>query len=226
MSAADKKETEPVTFRNPRNASAFTMVELLVVIAVIGVLIGIAVIAFRGIDPSAKTTRATLHTAASLLAEFQAGGGDVKSLPGGTTNATTRARVGADQPQRKDAIEDTRLVMVQLLRVPANQSTMAKLPSQAVLGAKDPTDTRPDNQKPATPVPLDAWGNPVIFVPASGLNGIDLSNSANQTIRSPDGRAFFASAGPDGIFTDPDHTDISQNGYKAFGDDNVYSFQN
>jgi prepilin-type N-terminal cleavage/methylation domain-containing protein len=84
------------------------------------------------------------------------------------------------------------------------------------------TPTAPDTNWTRTstaPVPLflDAWGNPIIFVPASGL----LVRSASQTdatgkqmpilIQSPDHKPFFASAGPDGDFSS--------------GDDNVYSFE-
>jgi prepilin-type N-terminal cleavage/methylation domain-containing protein len=92
------------------------------------------------------------------------------------------------------------------------------------------------------PILLDGWGNPIIFVPASGLH-VKLLNgqgsylasdpaSPAQTqefiIISPEGsvsgngganpvvthlgRPFFASAGPDGDFTK--------------GDDNIYSFEN
>jgi hypothetical protein len=86
------------------------------------------------------------------------------------------------------------------------------------------------------PVLLDGWGNPIIFVPASGLhvrllNGVGNYNSGSISqdyiIVSPEGavinqgsaapivtklgRPFFASAGPDGDFTK--------------GDDNIYSFE-
>jgi prepilin-type N-terminal cleavage/methylation domain-containing protein len=89
---------------------------------------------------------------------------------------------------------------------------------------------------PPTPVLLDAWDNPIIFVPGTGLrvrklNGQQANNpaSVDQTfiVISPEGqvsdlpnqapsvtkpgRPFFASAGPDGDF--------------AKGDDNLYSFE-
>jgi type II secretory pathway pseudopilin PulG len=77
------------------------------------------------------------------------------------------------------------------------------------------------------PVVLDAWGNPIIFVPASGAmnvyvnliytnstngyTGTKLDGSTPQlTITAPDGRPFWVSAGPDGDFVK--------------GDDNIYSF--
>ncbi len=88
-----------------------------------------------------------------------------------------------------------------------------------------------------TPLVLDAWDNPIIFVPATGMtvylkNGEsdykglatqrfivispegtvanNLSGTLNPTVTRP-GRPFWASAGPDGDFSK--------------GDDNVYSFE-
>jgi prepilin-type N-terminal cleavage/methylation domain-containing protein len=84
------------------------------------------------------------------------------------------------------------------------------------------------------PVLLDGWGDPIIFV-SGGLLGATAPNPANLNpngtvipgtgaiqsgsgssaitlqVKSPDGRPFWASAGPDG--------DFSQ------GDDNMYSFE-
>ena len=82
----------------------------------------------------------------------------------------------------------------------------------------------------SVPVLLDGWGNPIIFVPGGTL-GTGTALSADGTIvaasgsmrsgtgtsaistqvRSPDGRPFFASAGPDNDFSN--------------GDDNQYSFE-
>ena len=87
----------------------------------------------------------------------------------------------------------------------------------------------------ATPMLLDGWNNPIIFVPATGLhlqmlNGASAYNGTatqNWIIVSPEGRVsgngtanpivvtpgrpFWASAGPDGDFSK--------------GDDNIYSFE-
>lgn len=75
----------------------------------------------------------------------------------------------------------------------------------------------------ATPLFLDAWGNPIIFVPASGLLVRSSVNKAHPNaydqadpdtvllIQSPDKKPFWASAGPDGDFSS--------------GDDNIYSFE-
>ena len=70
------------------------------------------------------------------------------------------------------------------------------------------------------PLLLDGWGNPMIFVPASGLRvrlpnnkkDYDVTDATqNFVVTSPDNRPFFASAGPDGDF--------------SRGDDNLYSFE-
>jgi type II secretory pathway pseudopilin PulG len=95
-----------------------------------------------------------------------------------------------------------------------------------------------------TPILLDAWNNPIIFVPPGGLEGVWTKETLTtpNPVRAPNNRPFFASAGPDGIFgrmpgpdgvfgrtagTDgvlgtPDDVTDDING----GDDNLYSFEN
>ena len=60
-------------------------------------------------------------------------------------------------------------------------------------------------------VPKDGWNHGLRFV-GNQLTGVTVANVTNQIIKAPDGRPFWASAGPDGSFTN--------------GDDNVYSFEN
>jgi hypothetical protein len=107
--------------------------------------------------------------------------------------------------------------------------------SSSPSGAPDVSDWTPD-LSPANPILLDAWNNPIIFVPATGLrvrrlNGkatidpnentqtfidispegkVDYTDPAHPRVITP-GRPFFASAGEDGDF--------------AKADDNIYSFQ-
>ena len=92
-----------------------------------------------------------------------------------------------------------------------------------------PVSGTPDN---SVPVFLDAWGNPIIFVPGGSLgaapnpanvvNGLAVAGSGAMVsgsgpaaiatqANSPDGHPFFASAGPDGDFSK--------------GDDNLYSYE-
>lgn len=119
-----------------------------------------------------------------------------------------------------------------------------------------------DSEPPASPwtrdvgsaqiILADAWGNPIIYVPAGGLIGVKMKGEPSSYLSritsagafndaNSDGdlldvgetapslaRAFFASAGPDGIFgraAGPDG--ITGNADDLFGgDDNVYSFEN
>src|SRR5207253_1248835 len=92
-----------------------------------------------------------------------------------------------------------------------------------------------------TPPPvLDAWGNPIIYVPGGDPNanppsgGLKVYVTGNngapelRIIRSPDNRAFWASAGPDGIFNyaDSNHNNQLDVATETIGgDDNVYSFE-
>lgn len=78
---------------------------------------------------------------------------------------------------------------------------------------------------------IDSWGHPILFVPGSGLRGVEYGTGVRgsstrggpvaptsgvtldlQGVRSPDGRGFWVSAGPDG--------------YYDTQDDNIYSFNN
>ena len=80
---------------------------------------------------------------------------------------------------------------------------------------------------------LDSWGQPILYVPGSGLRGLQYGEGPRpasgdprkgevkptsgvtpdlQAFRSPDGRGFWMSAGPDGFYDTQD--------------DNLYSFDN
>jgi prepilin-type N-terminal cleavage/methylation domain-containing protein len=84
----------------------------------------------------------------------------------------------------------------------------------------------PSTVDKTVPVVLDAWNNPILFVPSGSLGsgvalgtgnvitpGVGTLEAGNQSavVNSPDGRPFWASAGPDGDFSK--------------GDDNMYSFE-
>ena len=93
----------------------------------------------------------------------------------------------------------------------------------------DPATPIADFDESKTPLVLDGWGNPIIFVPKAGLDGVlfEAHGAEVHTVTSqgplepsavtprpliPGARPFWASAGPDGDF--------------AKGDDNVYSYEN
>ena len=151
-----------------------------------------------------------------------------------------------------DAVLNTQILLKMLRSVPENRDAMNKFPTDQLLKIAGNaqtgqlsvrTETNPASTVADPPLPVDAWGNPIIFVPRGGLKnvllkatgpgtnnritsvGIDnTSYSANQIPPVPSGaQPFFASAGPDGAFDRlPGVGDVPV----PAGDDNVYSFEN
>ncbi len=142
-----------------------------------------------------------------------------------------QAGAGNNPAQPRNEVGRTRMVMYMLRAVPMNAKMMAQLPADSFLRPAPP-NAPPFDQ---APIPVDGWGNPMIFVPGGGLNGITVTGAADAsgkvqtafhaTIVSPDGKGFWASAGPDGVFTDNDNATPVAN-RKPYGDDNIYSFEN
>jgi prepilin-type N-terminal cleavage/methylation domain-containing protein len=140
-------------------------------------------------------------------------------------------KLGSGETNRynSDAVLNTQAVMGLMKSAPNVAKTLGQLPPSQLMEkiptgmtsnlTLDPTGSR----SAVPPVPLDAWGNPIIFVPSGGLGGVTMRNEAGTFIVTSGGmmrpgdplkpaiRPFFASAGPDGDFTT--------------GDDNEYSFQ-
>ncbi len=70
------------------------------------------------------------------------------------------------------------------------------------------------NGAPNPPILVDAWSNPIIYVPPSGLSGVTVAGDTNRIVTShrvrgpyggseslePGASGFWASAGPDGDF--------------------------
>ena len=175
-------------------------------------------------------------------------------------DVTQAAGTGPSGRYTADQIGNTQQVLMLMLQAPSVRTMMSQLPAQQMMEqipaglAAPPAGVklwvqRPNNTvgpyqavaaRPSPPLVLDAWGNPIIFVPGGGLaggsgadamyvggkagdtNAVQVMNNldpattppANQRhpIRSPDNRPFWASAGPDGNF--------------LTGDDNLYSFEN
>lgn len=210
----------------------FTLIELLVVIGVILVLVGMAVVGYNQLDRTAagRATRVTLHTLASMEAELDAEAGpDFLEGP----QPPAQYPIGNAQPAPGDvnpgqggrsALSST--VIGILMRSPKNKDALAQLPSKTLYRNPDGSSLNP-------PALVDAWNNPIMFVPSGGLTGVKLMQgptpgattytirssgvypeplSAQNQALSPKDRPFWASAGQDGNF--------------QLGDDNIYSFQN
>jgi prepilin-type N-terminal cleavage/methylation domain-containing protein len=194
------------------------------------------------------TTITPLATGANVWKDANPGtpaADDPMLVPDGPVSADA-ALAGTFPRYNSDMAVDTQIIMGLLLASPKNKTAVGQFPAQGLMEkvpgtfttkltvANPPTTDR----TPVPTIPLDPWGNPIVFVPAAGLCGADaagpsamyvggtdpadsntrqvvaLPSGAKQTgpIRSPDGRPFWASAGPDGDF--------------RTGDDNLYSFEN
>lgn len=124
----------------------------------------------------------------------------------------------------KNEVARTQLVMGLLNS--AASAMIQKLPSGTFMTAAEANSVAKLNPPMPVTVPLDGWGNPMIYVPGGGISVTVTGPNktvVNQVIKAPDGKGFWASAGPDGIFTDTINTSPNQ---KPNGDDNVYSFEN
>lgn len=148
----------------------------------------------------------------------------------GDKSSASSARYAAN------AVQNTQEISYLLNKLPSNRTVLQSLQSKRILemapgqGAWMTAGPNPPSiTMPFPPVvPLDGWGNPIIFVPRGGLHvNIKDANGNPQlylvrstgTVPVPSGdpamtgaeRPFWASAGQDGDFTQ--------------GEDNIYSFQ-
>ena len=140
------------------------------------------------------------------------------------------------------AVTKTKQIMAILLRIPKNRTLVGQLPPKRLMQPPPNASAAQQYTMDAGVIVLDGWNNPIIFVPAGGLqvNILDPVSKAEVTyvIRSTgrfpltdikshpmtgQERPFFASAGQDGWFaynntggatTPPD-----------YGSDNIYSFE-
>jgi len=145
-----------------------------------------------------------------------------------------------------DAVRWSQGVMFILLKDPKNRALISKIPPNRLLENMCPPINRSGDVNGTAPppysidaaLPLDGWGDPIIFVPPGGMHVwsdptyTDKSNRKDWVIRTsgmydttkplppvgPNDHPFFASAGQDGYFTHVMHGD-------DFAVDNLYSFQ-
>jgi prepilin-type N-terminal cleavage/methylation domain-containing protein len=196
------------------NQRGFTLIEVLVVAGVILALIGIAFFGFARVSNAsrAQSTQVILQNLANLQAEYER----TKKLAFNTPIAAPGAVVdGAADRLAHPAIAQTQQVIGEMMRVPSIRDTLGRSIGEGVLRQTNGTPLDP-------PVLVDAWNNPIIYVPATGLGNVTVAGQSYNISSAgayalagsppPGARPFWASAGPDGDFSK--------------GDDNVYSFGN
>jgi type II secretory pathway pseudopilin PulG len=181
---------------------------------------------------------------------------DFWHMPGKDTTGTYPMSIDAppgsvksgEQSRTTDkAVQQTAIALSKLLTLPANRAKYQTIQANRLMTIPDDTNPAMKIKYSQYAIPLDGWGNPIIFVPASGLYNVHFSSDQNgaaphlitsSKMRVPNGnndranvrvdRPFFASAGPDGVFG---YVDTNLNGSyetatdKPGGDDNIYSFE-
>ncbi len=223
-----------------RMRTGFTLLEVLVSISIILLLMGLVFIGFRSISTGQQVnqTKSTLGILDSVLNELAVKtqnltaasvqpvewpwNGEVTpaglpynfwAYPGQVGGEAEAITAPGNVAVRSDDRVGWQMLYTQQVyryfrRLPATNTMISNLP-------KGSFATEPEIANP--PLVVDAWDNPILFVPTSGLKGVKLEadvnpNDDSNPIKSPGGKPFFASAGPDGDFSK--------------GDDNLYSFEN
>jgi type II secretory pathway pseudopilin PulG len=206
--------------------------ELMIAIGIIIVLGAILIAGMKSITTGSKANAAKmdLNNVRGMLAELEATAKDDYAYikTGWIAPIVAPGQVKEGGVDREGTVVlQTAWVYQKMRSVPANRNVMAQLPADRLMkwsattkvpqpppnaGLMNPPN--PTMAPAAVPILVDSWNNPIIFVPAQGMSGMTtggVTYTVAAPFKSPDGRPFFASAGPDGDFTK--------------GDDNVYSFE-
>jgi type II secretory pathway pseudopilin PulG len=240
------------------------MIELLVVIGIILILIGLFFAGAKLVTEQARErdTKSMLETCktmfenyrqATKLARYPAG---ISFGPPGTITWYTaqETAIGAASPEALGLLPapqqlsstpvillDSAYVFYAMESLPENQTIIADLPASKRINVYLPGSTT------QVSLPLDGWGNVILFVPGGGLTGVFVDpadNGGSTQIITSEGvqpstwspsatvnpcKPFFVSAGPDGDvsnahgYTWSTATSAQQS---SMTDDNIYSFQN
>jgi len=75
---------------------------------------------------------------------------------------------------------DTICVMYTIEQLPDNKAIIANLPSQRVLTLPLVIATSTTTSQTSVALLLDGWGNPILFVPAIGLYGVETNSAVNN----------------------------------------------
>jgi prepilin-type N-terminal cleavage/methylation domain-containing protein len=241
-----------------RRQRAFTLIEILVVIGIIAILVTLVTLGVSHLGKASKrnSTMVTMQNLKALLTEKEIAGGlatvnalypqnpqtpnvptplfapgDVRKDPyANMPNAQPNTPVRYNAP----AVALTQQVLRILEAIPNNKAMVAKLPSSNLMeplptGYISIMSADQTTRAFTPPLILDAWGNPIIYVPAAGLSNLYVAGVSIAPKTAPDGRGFWASAGADGIFGG--YYDKDGNGQYTpgtdgdYGDDNIYSFE-
>ncbi len=201
-----------------RRRVGISLVSTLVTIAVIVLLMALLTAAFRHIQNRIRVdaTRVTLNNLEAMASELKAAAGwskvEATTAPSWWVQGAYEVLPGDVDDGSADRfsgpVRHTAYVIEELIRVPLNMSAMGKIPSTTLVS--------PRNELPMPPYPvaLDAWGNPILFIPSGGVTNVWIGgvwHGPDNPFAAPGHRAFFLSAGPDGNFSE--------------GDDNIYSFE-
>jgi prepilin-type N-terminal cleavage/methylation domain-containing protein len=246
-----------------RRRSAFTLIELLVVIAIILILIGLFFAGAKIVTAQAKArdTKTMLETCKTMFENYKTATHllrGVNSTPPPTFypashwyTAQETALIGPATPEylgllpppkapsgtSQQLLIDTSYLFYDLESLPENQTIIANLPASKRISVYLQDGTT------QVTLPLDAWGNPIFFVPGGGLTGVwvDPADNGNATqivtsqgvepngwtppvVANP-GQPFFVSAGPDGDLSNA-HGYTTGTPNSSMTDDNIYSFNN
>lgn len=209
--------------RPQRGAGGFTMIELMLVISVLVILVGIAIIGFARVGKSAqeKQTRANMQVLMLLQSNYQDAARATINYPPGATPPVTSplaapgSVVEGGVDRFSSAVGTTDGVVEVFQSALNNAKVWDQIKADQLLKDSSGNYGR---------VMLDAWGNPMIYVPQQGLGNVTIGG-ANYRVTSAgvkqekpslvvggEASPFWASAGPDGNF--------------QLGDDNIYSFDN